>query len=113
MTVTYEQTWHAMEGLVDEKLTKNIGACNIGCDKIMDVLKYARIKPAILQVEMHPFLTQPNLLRLVQSFGIQIMAFSNFGSLSYVELNMATDADTCLLSDAVTVPAKKYGKTPA
>jgi D-xylose reductase len=65
MTVTYEQTWHAMEELVDEKLTKNIGACNIGCDKIMDVLKYARIKPAILQVEMHPFLTQPNLLRFV------------------------------------------------
>jgi len=41
------------------------------------------------------------------------MAFSNFGSLSYVELDMATDADTCLLSQAVLVPAQKYGKTAA
>jgi len=79
----------------------------------LDVLKYARIKPAVNQVEMHPFLTQDKLLRYVQSFDVQIMAYSNFGSLSYVELKMATEADTCLLSDAVTAPAKKYGKTPA
>ena len=41
------------------------------------------------------------------------MAYSNFGSLSYVELNMATEADTCLLAPAIVEPAKKYRKTPA
>lgn len=41
------------------------------------------------------------------------MAYSNFGSLSYVELKMATEKDTCLLDEAVLAPAKKYGKTPA
>ncbi len=48
MTVTFEQTWHAMESLVDDKLVKNIGSCNVGCDKIQDVWSYARIKPAVL-----------------------------------------------------------------
>ena len=41
------------------------------------------------------------------------MAYSNFGSLSYVELKMATEADSCLLCPAIIEPGKKYGKTPA
>jgi hypothetical protein len=41
------------------------------------------------------------------------MAYSNFGSLSYIELNMATEKDTCLLDKAVTLAAEKYGKSPA
>jgi D-xylose reductase len=44
-----------MESLVEAKLARNIGACNIGTDKLLDVCKYAKIKPAVLQVEMHPF----------------------------------------------------------
>ena len=41
------------------------------------------------------------------------MAYSNFGSLSYVSIGLATEADTCLLSKAILDPADKYGKTPA
>jgi len=55
------------------------------------VLNYATIKPAVLQVEMHPLNTQKVLLRYAREQGIQTMAFSNFGSLSYVELSMATE----------------------
>jgi diketogulonate reductase-like aldo/keto reductase len=54
--VTYQETWQAMEELVKEGLVKNIGVSNVGTVKIIDVIKYAKIKPAILQVEMHPFL---------------------------------------------------------
>jgi len=102
-----------MEQLVREGLVRNIGVSNVGCVKIIDVIKYAKIKPSVLQVEMHPFLTQEKLLRFTQVQGIQVMAYSNFGSLSYVELKMATEADTCLLSPAIIDAAKKYGKTPA
>lgn len=111
--VKFEETWRAMEALVDAGLVRNIGISNMGCVKIVDIMKYCRIKPAVLQVEMHPFLTQDKLLRYSQEQGIQVMAYSNFGSLSYVELKMATEADTCLLSEAVTTPAKKYSKSPA
>ena len=102
-----------MEDLVRSGHVRNIGLSNVNCVKIVDVLKYCKIKPAVLQVEMHPFLPQENLLRFTQSLGIQVMAYSNFGSLSYVELKMATEKDTCLLDGAVVGPAKKYGKSPA
>ena len=55
--VPYEETWRAMEELVKEGLVRNIGACNVGTSLLRDVLNYATIKPAVLQVELHPYLT--------------------------------------------------------
>jgi len=52
-----------MEQLVRDGLVRNIGVSNVGCVKIIDVIKYAKIKPSVLQVEMHPFLAQEKLLR--------------------------------------------------
>lgn len=100
-----------MEALVEKKKCRNIGFSNIGCVKVVDVIKYAKIKPSVLQIELHPFLVQEKLCRFVQEQGIHITAYSSFGSLSYLELKMATDADTCLLSPALLEPAKKYNKT--
>lgn len=79
LSVTYQQTWAAMEELVNEGLVKNIGVSNIGVDKLQDVLKYAKVKPAVLQVEMHPHLTQDRLKRFAQMNGVQVMAYSQFG----------------------------------
>lgn len=101
-----------MEDLVNKKMVRNIGVSNVGVVKIHDVLKYAKIKPAVLQVEMHPFLTQERLLRFSQEMDIQVMAFSNFGSLSYLELGMVTADQTCLLAPPILEAAKKYNKTP-
>ncbi len=44
-----------MEKLVDDGLVKHIGISNFSCEKIDDLLSYARIKPAVLQVEVHPY----------------------------------------------------------
>lgn len=55
--VSYRETWEAMEELVKEGLVKNIGMCNIGTSMLRDVLSYAKVKPAVLQVEMHPYNT--------------------------------------------------------
>jgi len=111
--VTYEQTWHAMEELVDKKLVRDIGVSNVKCVKIVDVIKYARIKPSVLQVELHPYLTQEKLCRFTHELGLQITAYSSFGSLSYLELKMATEKDTFMLHPALTEPAKKNNKTAA
>lgn len=46
-----------MEPLVDEGLVKHIGLSNFNCANIRDLLSYARIKPANLQIELHPYLT--------------------------------------------------------
>lgn len=48
--VPLQQTWEAMEGLVDEGLAKNIGICNCQGSLILDLLQYCRIRPAVLQI---------------------------------------------------------------
>ena len=93
-------------------LAKNIGFCNIGCHQIREVLQYARVKPAVLQVELHPFLTQDRLLRYCRENGIAVMAFSSFGASSYVELGMA-DASESLLDNAnVKAIAESVKRSP-
>ena len=61
-----------------------------------DLMSYARIKPAMLQIESHPYLTQEALLRTARSYNMAVTAFSPLGSLSYVALNMASANDTVL-----------------
>lgn len=88
-------------------LVRNIGCSNIGTDKLMDVIKYSKVKPAVLQVEMHPHLSQENLLRFARMNGIQVQAYSSFGSLSTVGTGKSFMDKPELLK-----PAQKYGKTP-
>lgn len=45
--VSFEETWHAMEELVEAGLVKNIGVCNLSCMMMRDLLNYAKIKPAV------------------------------------------------------------------
>ena len=102
-----------MEELVKEGLVRNIGACNIGTTMLRDVLNYATVKPTVLQVEMHPYLTQEKLLRFCRTKGIAVTAFSNLGAGSYVALNMATVEESCLNENVVHDIAKAHGKTTA
>ena len=111
--VPYRETWEAMEELVAEGLVKNIGACNVGTSMLRDVLSYAKVKPAVLQVELHPYNTQERLVRWCTENGIAVTGFSNLGASSYFELGMAQPAESCLENAAVKEIAAKHGKTPA
>ena len=102
-----------MEELVREGLVRNIGFCNVQSNMVREVLGYAKIKPAVLQVEMHPYLTQKKLLRMARENGIQVMAFSNLASASYVELGGAQPDESPCNLPAVTEIAAKYSKSPA
>lgn len=88
--VPFSDTWRAMEELVKEGLCRNIGVCNIGTAMLRDLLNYANVKPTVLQVEMHPYLTQEKLLRFCRLNGVAVTAFSNLGAGSYVALGMAS-----------------------
>lgn len=111
--VPLHETWAAMEALVDTGLTKRIGVCNYNTGLIHDLMTYARIKPAMLQVEAHPFLTQEKLIRCAGGYGIPVTAFSPLGAQSYFELDMASKDESVLGSAPVMVAADAHGKTPA
>jgi D-xylose reductase len=107
------ETWQAMESLVEDGLVKEIGICNYNSGLLNDLMSYAKIKPAELQIESHPYLTQERLIRLAKSYGIAVTSFSPLGALSYFELNMADKIESVLTQSVVTAAALRTGKTPA
>jgi len=111
--VPVQETWEAMEGLVHAGLAKNIGVCNFNTAGLRDLLNYATIPPAVLQVEVHPANQQPTLVRFCEEEGIALTAFSPLGSGSYVELSMAEQADTALASPVVQRIAACHGRSAA
>lgn len=111
--VPLHETWAAMEALVDKGLVKQIGVCNYNTGLIHDLMSYARIQPAMLQVEAHPYLSQEKLIRCANGYGIDVTAFSPLGAQSYFELNMAEAGESLLGAAPVMVAAQAHGKTPA
>lgn len=111
--VPLAETWQAMEALVDAGLVRHIGVCNYTSGLLIDLMAYSKVKPAMLQIESHPFLTQERLIRLAGDFDIAVTAFSPLGALSYVSLDMATEADTVLTAPPVVAAADRLGRTPA
>eukprot|EP01084_Bolivina_argentea_P212250 360817_1 len=61
--VSLQETWQELEALVDEGLVRSIGVCNFNVQLLYDLLSYARIKPAVNQIELHPYNQQSNLVR--------------------------------------------------
>ncbi len=111
--VPISETWGAMQELVRDGLVKNIGVCNFGCSLVRDLLSYAEIRPAVLQVESHPYLVQEKLLRFCLEQEIVYTAFSPLGALSYFELGMADPTESLLQVPVILDAANGHGKTPA
>ena len=111
--VPVHETWEAMEDLAKSGLVRNIGICNFGTSQLRDLLSYAKIRPAVLQVETHPYLTQEKLLRYCQQEKIAYTAFSPLGAQSYFSLGMANAKEAVMANPVVTKIAKAVGKTVA
>jgi alcohol dehydrogenase (NADP+) len=77
--VTLIETWQAMERLVDEGLCRSIGLSDITLEKLKEIVAVARIKPALVQVECHPYLPEWELLEFCQQQGIVLLAFAPLG----------------------------------
>ena len=77
--VTLIETWQAMESLVDKGKCKAIGLSDIVLEKLVPVYEAARIKPAVVQVEAHPYHPQTELLEFCRQKGIVLLAFAPLG----------------------------------
>ncbi len=113
MPVPVRETWTAMEQLVRDGLVRNIGVCNFTCALLRDLLSEATIPPAVLQVELHPYLTQDKLLRFCREQEIAVTAFSPLGANSYFSLNMAETDEAVLNQPSIRAIAERHEKTPA
>ena len=111
--ISLAETWAAMEAMQRAGHTRQIGVCNYNTALFRDLLNYARIKPAMLQIEAHPYLTQEKLLKLCEDAQVPVTAFSPLGSLSYLELEMADASESVLEQSAVVAASNRTGKTPA
>ena len=102
--VTLEETWSAMENLVDEGLTGAIGLSDIDVERTKKIVNTARIKPAVVEVESHPYHPQWELHELRETDGIILLAFASLGHA----------LEPRLLDDPLIVSiAQRSGKTPA
>ena len=107
------ETWQAMEELVQAGLVKEIGACNFGVSLLRDLINQTDTKPAMLQIEMHPYLTQQKLLRYCQEQDIAVTAFSPLGAQSYFQLNMAEQDESLLNHSQIQSIASAHSRTEA
>jgi diketogulonate reductase-like aldo/keto reductase len=102
--VTLVDTWRALERLVDEGRCKSIGLSDISLEKLQEIVAVARIKPAMVQVESHPYLPEWRLLDFCREQGIVLQAFAALGHAM----------EPRLLDDPViTRIARRVQKTPA
>ena len=77
--VTLVETWHALEHLVDDGHCKSIGLSDITLENLREIVAAARIKPAVVQVESHPYLPEWDLLAFCREQGIVLLAFAALG----------------------------------
>ena len=102
--VTLEETWAAMENLVDEGLTRAIGLSDIDVEGTRRIVTSARIKPAVVEVESHPYHPQWQLHDYCRTEGIVLLAFAPLGHA----------VEPRLLDDPLIVSiARNFGITPA
>jgi diketogulonate reductase-like aldo/keto reductase len=107
-------TWRAMEALVDDSLAKAIGVSNFGVHHLEPLLRSARIRPVVNQVELHPLLAQPELLSYCKSQGIILTAYAPLGSPGRPPWQVVhNDVAEVLTHPVVAEIAKKYARTPA
>lgn len=102
--VTLLDTWRALESLVDEGRAKSIGLSDITLDALKEIVIHARIKPAVVQIESHPYLPEWEMLEFCKQHGIILLAFAPLGH--GMQPNVLEDT-------VLTGIAKRVQKTPA
>lgn len=109
----FMNTWREMEKLVDLGLTRHIGTSNMTIPKLRLLLRDARIKPAVNEMELHPHFQQPELFEFVRANGIEPIAYSPLGSPGRPERDR-TPHDTVDIEDtAIVAIAQRLGIHPA
>ncbi|KAK5090932.1 hypothetical protein LTR05_001110 [Lithohypha guttulata] len=108
----YIDTWHAMEKLQEKGKAKAIGVSNFSKGEMERLISKANIKPAVHQMEMHPYLVQKSFGDWHKQQGIHVTHYSPFGNQN--EIYSKGQQMGKLIDDPVlTEIGKKHGKNGA
>lgn len=99
----YYGSWRAMEELYNDGKIRAIGVCNFDCARLMDLCYNFKIKPAINQIETHPFCQQNDLAAIMKEYNVHHEAWAPF----------AEGMNNIFQNPVLTKIAKKYDKTAA
>src|ERR1700745_3311791 len=102
--VTLLDTWKALESLVDHGKCRAIGLSDISLNELKPIYESARIKPAVVQVEAHPYLPETELLEFCKETGVVFLAFAPLGH---------GTRPGPLEDPVILAVAARVGKTPA
>lgn len=106
-------TWRQCERLVDMGLTKYIGMSSMTIPKLEAVLPLCRIKPAVIEMELHPSFQQPELYDYIVSKGIQPIGFCPIGSPTRPDRDKTEDDVVDIQMPEVVEIAKAHDVHPA
>ncbi|MCP9834229.1 aldo/keto reductase [Cyanobium sp. Aljojuca 7A6] len=107
-TLPIAATWAAMEVAVDGGLCRHIGVSNFGMATLYSLLGQARIRPAMNQVELHPYLQQKGLFAFCEAHGVHLTGYSPLGTPGF-----ASGQPVLLEDPTITAIATQRGLTPA
>ena len=99
----YIGAWRAMEEAYKAGKLKAIGVCNFYPNRLADLCETVEVKPAVNQVELHPFFQQENALALMKEYGVQPEAWGPF----------AEGNHGIFTHPVLTAIGQKYGKSAA
>ncbi|MDP4108487.1 MAG: aldo/keto reductase [Bacillota bacterium] len=100
---TLEESWGVLEELYSEKLIRAIGVSNFHKNHLQELFKFAKVMPAINQIERHPRLTQMPLIEYCRTKNIAVEAWSPLGG----------DSSDILTNQTIINIGKKYNKSAA
>lgn len=104
-----EEIWMEMEKVVQSGKVRTIGVSNFNVEEIERILKICTIKPAVNQIELHPYWNQAAMREYCASKGIAVVAYCPLGNLN------PTDPDSVspMKDEVILQLCKKYSKSPA
>jgi alcohol dehydrogenase (NADP+) len=109
----FMKTWRQMEELVDMGLVRHIGTSNMTIPKLTLLLRDARIKPAVSEMELHPHFQQLDLFDFVRANGIQPIGYSPIGSPKRPERDRTPEDSVDIEDPVVADIAQRIGVHPA
>jgi len=107
----YLDTWKAMENAVEAGKVRSIGVSNFNVKQIQRIFEHGTIKPAVLQIEAHPYFSQSNLLQFCKKHGVIVTAFSPLANNAHM---FRKEGQPNLLEEKIVLDiAGKHKKAPA